>query len=1273
MQITFSCPRCQNQVDADTQLGGSAATCPHCNRAVTVPRNATVGPGTTVGGFRIEKSIGLGGMGEVFLATQLSMERRIALKVLTTAQTADASFIERFLHEARMVARLNHPNIVTAYEAGEDAGTYFLAMEFVEGETLEARLKTHGLFPEAEALKFMRKVAKALAYAWDEHHILHRDIKPANLMLDRHGEIKIMDMGLAKNVGSDDSGLTMTGFVIGTPYYMSPEQARAAADIDFRADLYSLGGTFYHLVTGSAPFGGTSVVDILSKHLNAPLPPARTRNPQLSEGCELLLEKMMAKDREQRYPTWRALVDDIDRVLHHQRPALAPAGGKASRPPISRPAAARPASRHNLPLLVGGTAIGAVVLIVCLVAVFRPRPAPRAAGAATATVAKTAPVATGAPAVPGRGALKPVPITPVVGGGSAGTQLPGPPSRIRPAAQAGTLAFTQVLPVPGQDWTVPEVRLELVCVAPGSFQMGANDGPANEAPAHPVRLSRGYWIGKYEVTQAEYEAVTGSNPSRSKGAQNPVENVSWAEATAFCAKLTENERAAGRLPPGYDYRLPTEAEWEYAARGGTKRMGYGYSGSNSLGEVAWYKDNSGDKAHPVGQKKENELGLYDMSGNVWEYCSDWFGDYPSGSVTDPTGPGTGSDRVCRSGSYANFAALARIGTRNHAPATTAMVWNGFRLVLSGPATENPASGGTAPAAAQPPAAESAAPVLAKLYRDVVDDLLRNDVPAAARHAAEAKADRALSTAGKELSDLALQLSRLGVMPEVVMAGFAGDKSKDVKVELRSGMDSVRIDSVTGRNVSAQRIIRTGSGSMQAASNFAYSDLSYREKAKRLALAATGPDAALLQGMLALENRQPAPARKLFADSATELGKLLAARLAEPEPTPVIEPEAAPVLDPVPEEKKEVTDKRAATKSGKKEKADPKARLKPATVAAIEGAMAELKQANPDEPDLKYRYKITPEGIELELTKDGKTTGNQGMSDISAVAGLPLSVLVALDSAVTDLSPLAGMPLTVLYISRTPVESLEPLKGLKLKQLFLKDTKVTDLSPLQGMPLEVLEVPGSFSDEQIPFIAGCPITALQLSKSQVSDLSGLRKFKLASFAAWKCPNLRDLTPLKGMPLTRISIQGTPVESMACLKTLERLTRIEISCDQLEILSLAKPLPRLDTLQVMYGCTTEPDLQLLKAFPHISNLTLNSANATWDITPLGDLRELKQLDLQAVSVKDVSPLAECKKLEVLMLPKGVENVDKLHKLPNLKTINGMPAAKFLKKFAAENVER
>jgi formylglycine-generating enzyme required for sulfatase activity len=196
--------------------------------------------------------------------------------------------------------------------------------------------------------------------------------------------------------------------------------------------------------------------------------------------------------------------------------------------------------------------------------------------------------------------------------------------------------------------------IELVNVQGGTFQMGSNDSQDGAAPVHSVTLSD-FYMGKNVVTQAQWKAVMGNNPSYFKGDNLPVEQVSWNDVQDFLSKLNTLS--------GKNYRLPTEAEWEYAARGGSKSQRYTYSGSNTLSDVAWYVDNSGGSTHAVGTKQPNELGLYDMSGNVWEWCSDWYGDYSSDAQTNPTGPISGSDRVSRGGGWADIARICRTALR----------------------------------------------------------------------------------------------------------------------------------------------------------------------------------------------------------------------------------------------------------------------------------------------------------------------------------------------------------------------------------------------------------------------------------------------------------------------------------------------------------------------------------------------------------------------------------------------------------------------------------
>ena len=223
------------------------------------------------------------------------------------------------------------------------------------------------------------------------------------------------------------------------------------------------------------------------------------------------------------------------------------------------------------------------------------------------------------------------------------------------------------------------ISIDMVRVEAGTFTMGATPEMENprddEKPAHQVTLTNDYYIGKYEVTQALWQAVMGNNPSNFKGDNLPVEMVSWNECQEFISKLNSIT--------GKTFRLPTEAEWEYAARGGNKSRGYQYSGSINLSDVAWYKDNSGVKTHAVGSKQGNELGIYDMAGNVMEWCQDWYGFYSSSSQVNPTGANSGSCRVIRGGSWGCYTARGcRSSCRLRSTPVNRNTDLGLRLFLS---------------------------------------------------------------------------------------------------------------------------------------------------------------------------------------------------------------------------------------------------------------------------------------------------------------------------------------------------------------------------------------------------------------------------------------------------------------------------------------------------------------------------------------------------------------------------------------------------------------
>jgi formylglycine-generating enzyme required for sulfatase activity len=222
--------------------------------------------------------------------------------------------------------------------------------------------------------------------------------------------------------------------------------------------------------------------------------------------------------------------------------------------------------------------------------------------------------------------------------------------------------------------------IKLVPIPAGKFTMGSppqEAGHANDEIQHPVTLTKDFFLGATDVTQAQWKAVMGGNPAHFTGDTWPVETVSWDDAVEFCKKLTAQEQAAGRLPAGYTFTLPTEAQWEYACRAGTTGP---YAGD--LGAMAWYADNSGGTTHPVATKQANAWGLFDMHGNVWEWCSDWYGDFSNGAVTDPTGPASGSIHVCRGGSWHYDAAGCRSAFRYFGVPGYHDLSVGFRLAVA---------------------------------------------------------------------------------------------------------------------------------------------------------------------------------------------------------------------------------------------------------------------------------------------------------------------------------------------------------------------------------------------------------------------------------------------------------------------------------------------------------------------------------------------------------------------------------------------------------------
>jgi serine/threonine-protein kinase len=273
-------------------------------------------------GYQILGKLGKGAMATVYKARQVSLDRIVAVKVLPKRFTENPEFVDRFYREGKAAAKLNHANIVQAIDVSEADGYHYFVMEYVDGFTVHDKLAKNQRYSEEEALNLIIQIADALVHS-HARGLIHRDVKPKNIMITTDGVAKLADMGLAREVADTQLAQSEAGRAYGTPYYISPEQIRGEVEIDFRADIYSLGATFYHMVTGRVPFDADNPTNVMLKHLREQLTPPDHINPELSIGSAEIIEAMMAKDRNDRYQSTQELLDDLIMVKNGRPPVHA--------------------------------------------------------------------------------------------------------------------------------------------------------------------------------------------------------------------------------------------------------------------------------------------------------------------------------------------------------------------------------------------------------------------------------------------------------------------------------------------------------------------------------------------------------------------------------------------------------------------------------------------------------------------------------------------------------------------------------------------------------------------------------------------------------------------------------------------------------------------------------------------------------------------------------------------------------------------------------------
>ncbi len=711
-------------------------------------------------------------MGAVFKAQHEHLDKTVAIKVLSAAVTHQADAVARFRREMRAVGKLNHPNIVQAHDAGEIAGTHYLAMEFIDGTDLLHLVRERGPMSVMNACKAVRQAAQALAAA-HAAGLVHRDIKPSNLLVAKNGQMKVLDLGLALLAGeatTHTADLTTAGQAFGTPDYMAPEQWEDAHSADARTDLYALGCTLYFLLTGKAPYETSThrtAINKMKGHLMDPPPDLQAARSDVPHDLVAIYQKLLAKKPADRYQTAKELAEVLapfssSKASHSSStdamapqatmpwvfPPLAVEHGGSAPPPIRKiSSAGRGWTPRQQGIAAGGAA--ALLLLGVIIITITNKDGTKtklefSGDAQQVEVAKddkslvkiTPGEAAQSAAVPSNTApTKPKPAGvdhPVFAadGKTIGWPIDAPKPAIAPfdAAQAKQhqKEWAAYLKVPVE--YTNSIGMKFRLIPPGEFLMGSTTREIEEAlkevgdnrywqdciqsgaPQHKVILTQPRYLAENEVTQAEYEKMMGTSPSHFSSTgmgketvagiettTHPVEEVRWEDAVEFCIKLNHQEgfksfsTEAGQTTIPADssgYRLPSEAEWEFACRGGTVGKYWFGDRDGDFGNAGWYGDNAAGRTRPVGQLQANPFGLFDVHGNVWEWVLDgWeptYGDRePEKLVINPgRSLSPGPRKVIRGGSWHGSASYSRSSSRNAAFPGNRDFGTGFRVSLS---------------------------------------------------------------------------------------------------------------------------------------------------------------------------------------------------------------------------------------------------------------------------------------------------------------------------------------------------------------------------------------------------------------------------------------------------------------------------------------------------------------------------------------------------------------------------------------------------------------
>ncbi|MBU0714402.1 MAG: protein kinase [Verrucomicrobia bacterium] len=1173
----------------------------------------------TIPGYDILAPLPQGGMSAVFKARQISLDRVVVLKILPLAMAADGVDIEKLLAEAKITAQLKHPNMVQVYDFGKSPdGIYYFVMEFVSGYSVADWIRRKTSLSVKDTLLCAHCVAEALDYAWGTFGVVHCDIKPDNVIIDGDGTVKVADLGLARSVRSVmDKAKFQTGIVVGTPYYISPEQSQGRLELDCRTDIYSLGAMLYHCLTGKMPFEGLPLLEIMDCQITDQIPDIMDLQPHASMAVACLIEKMMAKNPAHRQKDWPEVIRDMIRA----RLELFPEGPM---PPAGTSTMKRCVAREQYLKELDASA-GQVALTSALrpdepvpYIITRPRQwiKPEWLAAVIMILALAVPcllvmnmlVKPKSAATPQNGGQT------TDGGLSAEALAKAGRKTAEDGVSGDTLAKTKALAaptrlgdLPGQ--LVPPKRLRVGGSAPAEPELAKEEVLAQ----HRIEVASQWYQanpGQYNEAIQQFTKIAAQSKGTryAQAAEDEIAHIREQKRAALAADMKALHDKVQPLLDRHKWREAATMYEQYVGRFQTETM------AERNAKVQEWLDL--DRAQQTGMRQAAEAQKQEQRRQWQDVLNDIAARLLDGN------PG---------------AALAVAQQ-----ATNQVALNANRsdlLTLASMLAE----------------AGRADQRLLDSFRSQKDQ----EVCVALTRGSERLVIRDVQDNSILVEKITVVSAGQIVQPKVIRLQDLSLEEKKARLGTNTTPDTALVHGLVALrdgNLAAAETFWSQAGPFLSAplkAKLQERKSRQREEQARsdfiLLLRAAQVDAVGVSGEALAKTETPASAEPDLAPGSERALR----RGEKAEPLPGCEvclaaiyrkkypPPMAKVLAKSVASYQEQYGQTAFVQAY----APALAALQQATVIAsdsnettrIETVSATARTTHPDGAAVRQELLdrnpgLTEFNISLVTDDAGKIVRAElialDLKDISPLAGLPdlravVCAVTRLDewhespvkAPLSDLAPLKGLPLREVCVRHTRVKDLAPLTGMPLTKLNLAGTRVTDLSVLKGMPLQDLTLSRLTIRDMKP-LAGLPLESLNISYTEVSDLAPLTGMKLKRLIA-TASRIRDITVLAGMPLTELIINRTEVADLSPLKGI-KLDHLDLSQTRVRDLT---PLANMPLRGLNLSKTNIRDLSPVRSLA-LEMLNVRATRVK-DLDPLRDM-PLKWLDISESAVRDLSPI-------------------------------------------------